>query len=304
MRDVTARSFRADRQAKREADEATRALFGQVEGALVGMGFEKKEAEEAVITIATEIEASERTLQTMVTKAVAFLTPSPSRKRAEDGLVKMGFKRTAVIAALAQLAERIAASPISFEDLVTEALALLTRPATITKPLPVPPTATVATPHPATKSATSGTPNPSQAPPSPRALSPLPATELAPGLSSEPIRASLRLPSRSRSFPTLAMVQAHDRDRDARFRWRKSLRGSLARTNNVRSARRRWLVSQSESTTRGARHRSAPLAALASKRAHRAGPNQNADNHAERAIRARAPSPPHLHRPRSSAGGR
>ena len=190
-----------DRQAKREADEATRALFAQVEGALVGMGFKKKEAEEAVVTVATEIEASERTLQTMVTKSVAFLTPSPSQraaraaaaapaedtsamvKRAEDGLAKMGFKRTAVIAALAKLAERVEASPISLEDLVKEALALLTRPATIMKPLPVPPTATVATPHPATKTvededavpdppvgmpgATYGTLNPSQSPPSP-----------------------------------------------------------------------------------------------------------------------------------------
>ena len=174
------KAFGQEHVAKRIKErQATRALFAQVEDALVGMGFKKKEAEEAVITVASEIAASERTLQTLVTKAVAFLTPSPSQraarasvaappegtsamlKRAEDGLAKMGFKRTAVIAALA----------------------FLTRPATIMKPLPVPPTATIAKPPPAIEtvededavpdpparvpSATSGTLNPSQAPLSP-----------------------------------------------------------------------------------------------------------------------------------------
>ena len=87
-----------------------------------------------------------------------------------------------MIAALAKLAERVEASPVSLEDLVKEALALLTRPATITKPLPVSPAATITNPPPGSEavqnedavarpaagmpSATSGTLNPSQAPPS------------------------------------------------------------------------------------------------------------------------------------------
>ncbi len=44
------------------------------------MGFKKKEAEEAVVTVATEIEASGRTLQTFVD--FALRTPSPSQRAA------------------------------------------------------------------------------------------------------------------------------------------------------------------------------------------------------------------------------